>query len=85
MQVNHYNKIEEAEIHPLSISDEPEPSWLEPQLELKDFQLGSARLVTFFTSARMQNRPKMSQKSAENEPKFDSQLKTYFLIIFLII
>ena len=29
-------------------SDEPEPSWL----ELKDFQLGSARLVTFFTLAR---------------------------------
>ena len=25
----------------LSTSDEPEPSWLEPQLELKDFQLGS--------------------------------------------
>ena len=28
-------------------SDEPEPSWLEPQLELKFFQLGSARLVSF--------------------------------------
>ena len=24
-------------------SDESEPSWLEPELELKDFQLGSAR------------------------------------------
>ena len=33
-------------------SDEPEPSWFEPQLELKDFQLGLARLVTFFTSAQ---------------------------------
>jgi hypothetical protein len=32
-------------------SDESEPSWLEPELELKDFQLGSARLVTFFPSA----------------------------------
>ena len=36
----------------LSTSDESEPSWLEPELELKDFQLGSARLVTFLTSAR---------------------------------
>ena len=42
----------------------------------------SAGLVTFFTSARMQNRPKTSQKSAENEPKFDSQLKAYFFINF---
>ena len=33
-------------------SDEPEPSWLKPLLKLKVFQLGSARLVTFFTSAR---------------------------------
>ena len=31
-------------------SDQFEPSWLEPQLELKDFQLGSAR--DFFLSAR---------------------------------
>ena len=44
-------------------SDESEPSWLEPELELKDFQLGSARLVTFFLSAR-------NRKSAENEPIF---------------
>ena len=28
-------------------SDESEPSWLEPGLELNNFQLGSARLVTF--------------------------------------
>jgi hypothetical protein len=27
----------------ISNSDESEPSWLEPELELKDFQLGSAR------------------------------------------
>jgi hypothetical protein len=38
---------------------------------MNDFQLGLAQLVAFFTSA--QNR-----KLAENEPKFDSQLKTYF-------
>ena len=28
-------------------SDESEPSWLEPGLELNNFQLGSAQLVTF--------------------------------------
>ena len=28
-------------------SDESEPSWLEPELELNNFQLDSARLVTF--------------------------------------
>ena len=31
----------------LKASDEPEPSWLEPGLELNNFQLGSARLVAF--------------------------------------
>ena len=36
----------------LSNSDEPEPSWLKPQLELKYFQLGSAR--DLFASARTQ-------------------------------
>jgi hypothetical protein len=46
----------------LSTSNEPEPSWLEPKLELKDFQLGSARLVTLFTAARR-------RKLAKNEPK----------------
>ena len=59
-------------------SDESELSWLEPYskwLELKGFRLGSAWLVTFFTSAR-------NRKFAENEPKFDSQLKTLFLINF---
>ena len=43
-------------------SDEPEPSSLEPWLELKDFQLGSAWLVTFFSSARNQ---KLTEKQAE--------------------
>ena len=32
----------------LLTSDESEPSWLEPQLDLKYFQLRSARLVIFF-------------------------------------
>jgi hypothetical protein len=31
----------------IATSDECEPSWPEPYLELKDFQLGSARLVIF--------------------------------------
>ena len=43
----------------IAISDESEPSWL----ELKDFQLGSAWLVTFFTSAR-------NWKLTKNEPNF---------------
>ena len=59
-------------------SDESEPSWLKLELELKDFQLGSARLVAFFTQLGSKNWPKTSRKSAENEPKFDSQLKTFF-------
>ena len=53
-------------------SDESEPSWFEPELELKDFQLGSAQLVTFFPSA--QNR-----KLAENEPKFS------FILVYVAI
>ena len=36
--------------NPLFASDESEPSWFEPYLELKDFQLGSAR--DLFCSAR---------------------------------
>ena len=36
-------KIFASEPTSLKDSAEPEPSWLEPQLELKDFQLGSAR------------------------------------------
>ena len=47
--------------HPDS-SDESEPSWLEPKLKLKDFQLGSAQLVTFSTSARNW---KFAEKQAE--------------------
>ena len=37
----------------------------------------SSRLVAFFTSAR-------NQKLAENEPKFDSHLKTYSWLFFII-
>ena len=37
----------------ISTSDESEPSWLEPGLELNNFQLGSARLVNF--SAQLEN------------------------------
>ena len=44
----------------LYISDESEPSWLEPELELKDFQLGSAR--DLFT---LSLKPKIGQKPAE--------------------
>ena len=32
----------------VACSDESELSWLEPELELKDFQVGSARLEAFF-------------------------------------
>ena len=38
----------------VSTSDRSKLSWLEPELELKDFQLGLAWLVTFFHSARNQ-------------------------------
>ena len=41
-------------------SDEFEPSWLEPQLELKDFQLGSAHDL-FHLSSKL----KIGQKRAE--------------------
>ena len=59
-----------------SFSDESEPSWLEPELELKDFQLGSTRLVTFYPSAR-------NQKSDKNEPKNDFDLIFDFSFFFL--
>ena len=39
-------------------SDESEPSWLEPELELKDFQLGS---WPFPLQLEIENRPKTSQ------------------------
>ena len=55
----------------IRISDGSEPSWLEPELELKDFQLGSARLVAFSSSAR-------NRKLAENEPKFLFKKKILF-------
>ena len=42
-------------------SDESEPSWLEPELELKDFQLGSARDLFRFSS---------KLKIVQNELKF---------------
>ena len=45
----------------LIISDESEPSWLEPELELKDFQLGSARDLFLISS---------KSKINQNEPKF---------------
>ena len=57
----------------IPLSDESDPSWLEPELELKDFQLGSARLVTFFPSAR-------NQKLAENELKFSF---SFFVFLFM--
>ena len=41
-------------------SDESEPSWLEPELELKDFQLGSARDLFPFSS-----KSKIGRKRAE--------------------
>ena len=37
-------------IYSVNASDESEPSWLEPELELKDFQLGSARDLFPFCS-----------------------------------
>ena len=46
---------------------ESEPSWLKPQLELKDFQLILARDLFYFSS---------KSQTAENKLKFDSQLKT---------
>ena len=44
----------------LFCSDESEPSWLEPYLELKDFQLGSARDLFYFSS-----KSKIGPKRAE--------------------
>ena len=57
----------------IATSDESEPSWLEPELELKDFQLGSVRLVAFSPSAR-------NRKLAENEPKFLFFKKKYYFL-----
>ena len=41
-------------------SDESEPSWLDPELELKDFQLGLARVLFPFSS-----KSAISRKRAE--------------------
>ena len=45
------------------ISDESKPSWLEPGLELNNFQLDSARLVTF--SIQLGNFSIKARKSAK--------------------
>ena len=44
----------------VAISDESEPSWLKPELELKDFQLGSACDLFPFSS-----KSKIGRKRAE--------------------
>jgi hypothetical protein len=44
----------------IATSDESEPSWLEPELELKNFQLGSARDLFPFSS-----KSKISPKRAK--------------------
>ena len=54
-------------------SDESEPSWLEPQLELKDFQLGSTRDL-FDLSSEL--------KLTKNEPKFQFSIEDPFFIVF---
>ena len=69
-----FNDFVETELHlqddsQLNNSDESEPSWLQPYLELKDFQVGSARDLFHFS---------LKSKIGRNEPKFDSQLKIYF-------
>jgi hypothetical protein len=50
-----------SESYIYTFSDESEPSWLEPELELKDFQLGSARDLFPFSS-----KSKIGRKRAEN-------------------
>ena len=54
-------------------SDESEPSWLKPELELKDIQLGSARDLFLFSS---------KSKIGRNEPKF--LFFFYFFYFFFI-
>ena len=56
----------------VNVSDESEPSWLEPELELKGFQLGSARDLFPFSS-----KSKIGQKRAEI-------FNFHFLFFFLI-
>ena len=55
-------------------SDESEPSWLEPELELKDIQLGSARDLFLFSS---------QLKIGQNEPKFLFFFFFYFFFIYV--
>ena len=52
-----------------------EPSWLEPKLELKDFKLGSARIVTFLLQLGIENWLK-------NELRFQYSVEDLFFIIF---
>ena len=68
----------------ISGSDEPEPSWLEPQLELKYFQLGSARLVTIllqlgliFFSSKIRKLPFFAAQRKKMELKKATYKKTF--------
>ena len=56
----------------LLASNDFEPSWLKPELELKDFQLGSARDLFHFSSEL-----KIQCKTSWN---FNSRLNNYFLL-----
>ena len=53
--------LENMPHHTISTSDESKPIWLELWLELKDFQLDSARDLFAFSS---------KSKNGQNEPKF---------------
>ena len=57
-------------------SDESAPSWLEPELELKDFQLGSARDLFLFSS---------KSKIGRNEPKFLFFFIFFFTFFFIYV
>ena len=59
-------------------SDESEPSWLEPELELKDFQLGSARLGSwpFSLQLEIENRPKTSRN-------FDFDFLIFLIFVYV--
>ena len=49
----------------MSTSDKSEPSWLEPELKLKDFQLGSARLGSARDLFPFSSKSKIGRKRAE--------------------
>ena len=55
-------------------SDESKPSWLKPELKLKDFQLGSARDLFPFSS-----KLKIDQKRAE----IDWLILIFFILIYV--